>query len=353
MATPDFFETLFVAAALLAALLARDARGHVLAGVLCGLAAAAKYTGGLVIVFVVVMALQSGGRRPALGALAGAAAAFALACPILFLHPLQYAGGLAFLGGRGFARDYGTPAGWLYHPTVSLPFGLGLGAFAMALGGLAVAAVRRQPADLGLLAYVGAYMLVVGASHEVFWRYMLPLLPALAMLSGGLLRLLPRRWLAPGLALGFALLLPSLWASVNTDRLLSTVDTRRLAADWFLANAPAGASIRADYYVSPFYDQAMVEANRRWVDDELAAGFMQGRYTDRFRINAGDPDYVMVGSAVPGQGRPADLGGRRVLAVFSPGRSGGVYDAIDTFYLPVWGFAGVERPGPSLVIYGR
>jgi 4-amino-4-deoxy-L-arabinose transferase-like glycosyltransferase len=353
MATIDGFETLLVAAAIVAALRARDNRGHLLAGALCGLAAAAKYTGGIVLVFAVVMALSRGGRRPALWAVGGAALAFALACPILIVHPTAYAGGFAFLGGRGFARDYGTPLGWLYHPTVSLPFGLGLGAYALALGGLALALVRREPADRALLAYTGAYLLIVGASHEVFWRYVLPLVPALAVAAGGLVRVVPRRRLAPGLAVGLALLLPSLWSSVSTDRLLATTDTRRLAADWIMQNAAPGASIQADYYISPFYDQAMVDANRRWVDDELAAGFMQGRYTDRYRVNRGEPDYVLAGSRVPGQAAPAALSGRPVLAVFSPGRNGGVYDAIDTFFVPIWGFAGVERPGPSLVIYGR
>jgi 4-amino-4-deoxy-L-arabinose transferase-like glycosyltransferase len=352
MATIDGFETLLVAAAILAALRAQDNRGHLLAGALCGLAAAAKYTGGMVLVFAVVMALQRGGRRPALWAMGGTALAFVLACPIMIVHPSAYAGGFAFLGGRGFARDYGTPLGWLYHPTVSLPFGLGLGAYALALAGLVWALVRREPADRALLAYAGAYMLVIGASHEVFWRYVLPLVPALAMAAGGLVRALPRAWLAPGLALGFALLLPSAWASVSTDRLLAATDTRRLAADWLIENAPPDASIQADYYISPFYDQAMVDANRRWVDDELAAGFMQGRYTARYRINRGEPDYVLAGSRVPGQAAPAALADRPVLAVFSPGQNGDLYDAIDTFFVPIWGFSGVERPGPSIVIYG-
>jgi hypothetical protein len=56
---------------------------------------------------------------------------------------------------------------------------------------------------------------------------------------------------------------------------------------------------------------------------------------------------------VPGQAAPAPVTDRPVLAVFSPGKNGGVYDAIDTFFVPIWGFSGLDRPGPSLVIYGR
>lgn len=365
MATIDFLQTVFVAAALLAAVRASEERGFAAAGALCGLAAAVKYTGGLAIVFVLALALQSSHRRRmALVAVAGAAAAFAITCTVILVRPSTYLSGLAFLGGRGFGRDFGTPLGWLYHPAVSLPWGLGLGAYVLALGGLAIAAVKRDPADRALLAYLAVFMLVVGASHEVFWRYVLPLLPALAMLAGGLLRVVPQRRLALAAPLAIALLLPSVWASVNTDRLLASTDTRRMAADWLLQHAPEGASIASTYYVSPFYDQAMVDGNRRWVDDPLAAGFMQGRYTTRFRLsvddynsaddhnNVDEADYVVAGSSVASQPPPAQLEGRPVLATFSPGLSGRVYDPIDVFYVPIWGFAGVERPGPTIVIYG-
>ena len=30
--------------------------------------------------------------------------------------------------------------------------------------------------------------------------------------------------------------------------------------------------------------------------------------------------------------------------------TGSVYDPIDSFYLPIWGFSGIQRPGPSIVI---
>jgi len=367
MATIDFIQTMFVAGAMAVALPAAERAGRVrafaAAGALCGLAAATKYTGGLVIVFVLAMALQSGDRRRTVSAsLIGAALAFAIPSAVALLHPAAYGAGLAFLGGRSFEEDYGTPVGWIYHAAVSLPFGMGLGAYAMAVAGLVLAALKHTRADRALLAFAAGYMLVVGASHEVFWRYVLPLLPALSMLAGGLTRAVPHRLRAAAVPIAMALLLPSLWASFNTDRLLATTDTRTEAAEWLLQHAPAGSAIESAYYVSPFYDQAMVDYNRRYVDDRLAAGFLQGRYTTRFRLamddsvkddTSSDPDYVIAGSTPDGRRPPPQLQGRPVLATFSPGRSGTVYDPIDTFYLPIWGFAGVERPGPSIVIYGR
>jgi len=29
---------------------------------------------------------------------------------------------------------------------------------------------------------------------------------------------------------------------------------------------------------------------------------------------------------------------------------GGRYDPLDSFYLPIWGFDGLQRPGPSIAI---
>src|SRR5215472_11742443 len=134
MATIDFIQTAFVGAALLAGLRARSVGGFAVAGALCGLAAATKYTGGLSIVFVLAMALQSGQRtRMVSASAAGAAVAFAIPSSVTLAHAGAYASGLAFLGGRGFAQDYGTPPGWVYHTTVSLPFGMGLGGYALAL----------------------------------------------------------------------------------------------------------------------------------------------------------------------------------------------------------------------------
>jgi hypothetical protein len=39
------------------------------------------------------------------------------------------------------------------------------------------------------------------------------------------------------------------------------------------------------------------------------------------------------------------------LDPFREGRKPPIYDPIDTFYVPLAGFGGVERPGPALYIY--
>src|SRR5207247_3019880 len=151
-----------------------------------------------------------------------------------------------------------------YHPTVSLPFGLGLGTYAMALAGAVLALARRQPVDVALLVFLAVYAGVIGFSHEVFFRYVMPMLPALCSLAGALLRLARRPPLASMAAVAALLLLvPSAFASVQTDRLLGAPDTRQRAAAWLPANASAGSELRIDsYWSQPFYDRSEVQARR-------------------------------------------------------------------------------------------
>ncbi len=332
-ATTDAVQVALMAAAIAAALAARSRRGFVLAGALCGLAASAKYTGGIVMA----------GRRLVPHVLVAAAAVFAAAGAVIVIHPYGYLSGLAFLGANAYSRGGDLPIGLIYHPTVTLPVGLGLGAYGMAVAGMALGLLRRERHDLALLAFSGAHLALTGFGHEVFFRYMLPLLPALALLAGGLLR----RARPPAALLALLLLAPGAYASIQTDVLLGRTDTRQLAAAWLDANVPAGSSIASPYYGGPYYDAQQVRQNRRYVDDELAAGFLQGRFTDRYRINGERPEYTLKASGPPWQS-PAAAGG---LVTFAAARPGGLYDPLDSFYLPIWGLERVDRPGPSISIF--
>ncbi len=360
-ATTDSIEVALVAAVIWAGLRAAGPSGFLLAGLLAGLGAATKYHyGGLVFLVPLVMALQVRDRRSNLIALfGGSAVGFAAPFVATGRLPGPWLDGLRYDSAR-VAGGYGLPVGWVYHPLVSIPFGLGLGAALLALAGLVAAAFRRRPADIALLAYIGVYFLVVGASHQVFFRYMMPIYPALAILAGGLVTEIPARFPRWSWALLLVLLIPSLYASVENDRLLGAVDTRRQAADWLLANAPAGSSIwyaGQNYWGVIFYDRGRIEA--RMTDpvyhqpDPLAGSFLQGRFTTRFVIDSGTPDYTVLESGPPWQA-PVPATSKPVLAVFPAysGRapSGVVYDPIDSFWLPYWGFGSIDHPGPSIVI---
>lgn len=351
-ATADGIQVTLVAAAMTVAATARSRRWFAAAGALCGLAAAAKYTGGVAIVFVLVMAWRTGaGRAAIIAAVAGAAVAFGIPGLTMLLHPGAYAAGLAFIGGRGYTQHFQGSIGILYHPTVTLPYGLGPGAYGLGLLGTAVALWRRTPVDVALLAFGAAYLAVIGPGHEVFFRYALPLLPVLALLAGRLLAEVPRPALGPVLLVCGLLLLPSLANSIAGDTLLTRTDSRALAAAWLEQHANPYADIQQGYYTGPFYDQTEIDNQLRYTGgDVLAAAFLQGRFTSTYIINGGTPPQYVVSAEGPSALVSPDFGAQGQLAAFAGAGEGGVYDPIDMFFLPIWGFDHVERPGPDLVI---
>ena len=358
-ATTDGVAMAFVAAATWAGARAASWRGFLLAGALAGLGAATRYPAGLVAIVPLVLALLGSERWRRLAAVvAGSALAFVAAVAIAG-HPTDYLQGLAFLGGRA-GQQYGTPIGLVYHPTVSLPYGLGFGTYALALVGVVLALVLRRPLDVALLAFLAASLATVGFSHEVFWRYVLPMLPALCLLAGGLTRLArDRRALWLGVAAAVLLMAPSAYASVMTDRLLGADDTRQQAAEWLLRNAPAGSELRIDsYWGQPFYDASELEDRPLHplyvTGDAVADSFEPGRFTERFAVDRpGDPCFQVVESGPPWQAPPPPTA-RPPAAVFNPyagaAAPSGRYDPLDSFYLPIWGFDGLQRPGPSIAI---
>src|SRR5204862_3390788 len=126
-------------------------------------------------------------------------------------------------------------------------------------------------------------------------------LPALSLLAGGLFRIAPRAGLLPAAALAGLLLVPSAYASVSYDRLLGVTDTRRLAADWMLAHVPPDTNVTRPYYGGAFYDDPELLQNRYYIPDPLASGYLQGRYTDRYHINATPAGVVFKASGPPWQ----------------------------------------------------
>lgn len=360
-ATTDSLAMALVALTFWAGQRAGGRGGFLLAGVVCGLAAATKYTSAAAAVYLVVLVLAGPDRWGRLVAAAGGAAIAFAAVFVPATHPLDYLRGLAFLGGRAGQEYAGLPLGLVYHPTVSLPFGLGFGGYAMALAGMVVAVVRRARTDLALLAFVGGYFLASGLTHEVFFRYALPMLPALCLLAGGVVRAVPGQagMQAAAGALALLLLAPAAYASVTSDRLLGAEDTRQQAAGWLQANAPPGSQIRiGSYWWQPFYDASELGDGGLHAiyatGNPIVDSFQMGRYTDRFSVaRVGSPCYALAASGPPWQSPPPGTASPPV-ATFKPytgaAPAGAVYDPIDSFYLPIWGFASLDRPGPALVI---
>src|SRR4029078_797629 len=95
--------------------------------------------------------------------------------------------------------------------------------------GLGVALARRKRADLILVAFVAVYFADLLTLRAHFDRYVLPLVPPLAVLARRL------RPLAPVTLLLLAL--PLAW-SIRDDVRLTRTDTRVVAQRWIVAHVP-------------------------------------------------------------------------------------------------------------------
>jgi 4-amino-4-deoxy-L-arabinose transferase-like glycosyltransferase len=179
MAVPDILLTTLITIAL--ALLVS---GRIeLAGAVAGLAVAAKWPGALVFAPILVVAWGQW-RRVAYAAGFGLLA-FVLAAPFAVIHFGEALGDF----GRVFSHARRGSLGYEDDSFAAIAFveplwdSLGP-VLIVALVGLVVAAVLRGRADRALLAFVGLYYLALLPLESHVDRYVLPLVPVLAVLAG-------------------------------------------------------------------------------------------------------------------------------------------------------------------------
>jgi 4-amino-4-deoxy-L-arabinose transferase-like glycosyltransferase len=206
------------------------------AGVAAGLAASAKYPG-VMLVAPLLVAGYGLWRRTAV-AVTLACLAFAVTSPFVLVHAGAAWGDvsrvqrLAHEGWLGFEGDPPTP----------LAFGARLWDTAgplvlVALLALVPALRRRTRSDLVLLSFAVAYSLSLLPIEAHFDRYVLPLVPVVAVLAGS------TRMLAP---LAVAACAVPLWWSIGDAAALTGRDNRLDAAAWIERTVPASDRIAAD-----------------------------------------------------------------------------------------------------------
>jgi 4-amino-4-deoxy-L-arabinose transferase-like glycosyltransferase len=213
-----------------------------LGGLAAGLAMSFKYPG----IFLLVPLAVAGYRQPrrlALG-LAAAAAAFCATSPFFVAHfgsavsNAYHVQKLARQGWLGFEHDHAAPIEFLSR------LWEGLGPMVLVCGlGLVLALTHRRRTDLILASFVLVYFLdlcTLGAHYD---RYVLPLVPPLAVLAGRV------RSLAPVTLL--LLVVPLTW-TIRDDRRLTKTDTREVAHTWVERHLPPGARLAADPSLPPF-----------------------------------------------------------------------------------------------------
>jgi 4-amino-4-deoxy-L-arabinose transferase-like glycosyltransferase len=206
------------------------------AGVAAGLAASAKYPG----VFLLVPLVVAGWglwRRLAIS-VGLAILAFFATSPFVLVHPHEAWSDasrvqrLARDGWLGFEHD-----SWaLFSFSGKLWAGLGP-VLVIAVAGLVLALRRHTRTDLILAAFVLVYLADLLTIRAHFDRYVLPLVPPLAVFAGRI------RALAP-LTVGLAIV-PLVWA-IGDDMRLTRTDTRVVAHSWIVRHVPRGAAVAAE-----------------------------------------------------------------------------------------------------------
>jgi 4-amino-4-deoxy-L-arabinose transferase-like glycosyltransferase len=239
-------------------------RAYAWAGAACGLAAAAKYNGGIALVAVISAWLlqerSSPDRLRKLAAIAGAAAlAFVIGAPYTILDLPAFLDGFAAQFARFATPSNGSDPAWLLYVKHLSPPG-GRWSVPLGVAGVAIllwrssARIRWMPVILFTLAYF--YML--STHSHVFGRYALPLVPMLCLFTSvaaleavrvtsrvrPLARPAIQRVLAAAVVI--ALVYGPVAESVRWLDLQKRSDTRALATDWLRTHTPRGTRVAVE-----------------------------------------------------------------------------------------------------------
>jgi 4-amino-4-deoxy-L-arabinose transferase-like glycosyltransferase len=232
-------------------------RHYAIGGVALGLAAATKYTGGIVILpLVAAIVMRERGDPRALAralAIAGACAAvaFVVCDPYSLLAFGSFKAGLAHQGSESAAASgklgltHGS--GVLYY-LWTLTWGVGwVPAIAALLGLGALWRGDRRVLALLVPALV-AYLLFMGLQGRYFGRWLMPIVPLVCALAAyGAVRLAdlaPRRWrFGAALLLAAAVCAQGLVYSIHAGVVGARADTRAIARAWLVAHVPPGTGV--------------------------------------------------------------------------------------------------------------
>ena len=239
------------------------ARDYVLSGVAVGLAAATKYTGGIMLLCLLAACVAA--RRPAgFGARARllavgvltALVAFVAANPYAVLDPSGFYSGVTQQASLAAGTDpvkLGSRHGsGVAYYLWTFTWGLGWGPALAALGGALVLVLRRRLAlALVLVPAPIAFVIFMGDQQRFFGRWLMPVLPIAAVLAA-YFAVAAARWLvrqhhvpipvAAGLA-ALLMLAQSAAAAIHNDAVLSRPDTRNLARNWMVGHVPPGSKV--------------------------------------------------------------------------------------------------------------
>ena len=292
----------------------------------------------------------------------------------------------------GHGLDLGR--GWIYHLLFTLPDGLGWPLLLMGLVGCFF--LLRNSKGWAILSGIFLYYLVAGSGKTVFVRYMLPLIPLLCASAALAVEEIRRRWLGKWAFLLIVFLaIPSGHASYAHSRLLTREDTRLQAGKWIEQHIPSGTRIALQ---GSDYGYPLVRRSRQWIVERLEDERRSGQTAKRLARQLQWPHYPPKPNYYVVEVKQENLLQLRSIwkvddvdqlqdkgifwvvtqqhPLYDPSGDGSllkqldeewhlvesfdpfidgvaslVYDPIDSYYVPLSGFSGVERPGPTLHIY--
>lgn len=273
--------TLFITLSMIFAFRLMDGcrfRDYLFAGLFAGLAAGTKYNAGLALIVPVIMhfyADKSNIMQRIINAKLFAMIAFTIIGFIIatpgilinqqqFIHDFMYEVGHVKEGhGLVFAN---TGSGYIYHLLHSLLPGLGLPLFIIALLGVVYAIKKHTYIDIALLAFVAVYYFVIGSAQVRFSRYIIPMLPVLALFASRFMLDLHARY---SIGIGMACFAQKMWTIViifviaytllhtaSLSTMMASVDTRDSSIEWIRENIDKGSTIGLPtipwFYTTPF-----------------------------------------------------------------------------------------------------
>jgi len=289
--------------------------------------------------------------------------AFLLATPYAVLDYQAFTTDVLFdlthlSGGHGV--DLGR--GWTYHLMRSLPYGMGVPAFVAALVGIVPFVRRHRQAALVLGSFCAALYVSIGGGRTVFFRYILPLVPVLCLVAAVGVQeasawLSSRMQMARAASLVVVLALTVGSGLVNCiwfDALLARTDSRVIAAAWLEKQLQPDHTLHdaGGTYVALDLSRA---AFHHWDFDAATESFThaEGRRPD-WLVLYQSPVFAYVRTPFELRNlasREYEIANTIRATRWRPRTA--VYDLQDAFFMPVWGFWTVERPGPTIKIYRR
>jgi 4-amino-4-deoxy-L-arabinose transferase-like glycosyltransferase len=341
-------------------------------GLVGGLAASTKYNAAAVVVAmgaVQLLWLVCSPRKavtprmwlPAAIFAATFVCGFFIGTPYAALDSRTFLADLRFdLGHLAAGHGHDLGLGWSYHLTRSLPFGVGLTTSLAAVAGVIPLAkhygARAAPvAAFALISYAS-----FGAGREVFFRYLLPVVPILCLFAAVAVRhggfwIASRTRLSSSAATTMLIAVvagPPLVNCVRFDVVLGRTDSRVLAADWLRQRVTPDETLYEEggHYAAIDLGDAPVH---RWSFNPADGSFGDtGGRTPDWIVLEGSPLSNWAGTSPEIRKLAAE---RYVLvrSIQAADDSWAVYDLADAFFLPVAGFGSVERPGPNVRIYRR